>query len=229
MGTASVSLHQPAWALFQRDLQLSRRMGSQAMLPLVFLFSVIAMVPLGIGPGPELLRAISPGMIWVAALLSGLLALDGLFKSDFEDGTLEQWWVGEQPVVTLASVRIFSHWLITAGPTILATPIAAQMLYLPNDVLGLMLLSLLLGTPIMSLVGALGAALTLNAKGGSALVGILVFPLIVPVLIFGTGAVSAALDGLTARPFILLLSALLILGITLVPIATVAALKLSIE
>lgn len=144
MGTASVRLHQPAWALFQRDLRLSRRMGSQAMLPLVFLFSVIAMVPLGIGPGPELLRAISPGMIWVAALLSGLLALDGLFKSDFEDGTLEQWWVGEQSVVTLVSARIFSHWLITAGPTILATPIAAQMLYLPSDVLGLMLLSLLL-------------------------------------------------------------------------------------
>ncbi len=221
--------HSPISALLTRDIRLSARKGAQSLLPLVFLVAVIAMVPLGIGPGPDLLAKIAPGMIWVAAFLAGLLALDGLFRPDLIDGSLEQWWVGNQPVVMLVATRLFSHWCVSALPLILFTPIAAQMLYLPNEVLSLMMLTLVLGTPILSLVGGLGAALTLGARGSSALLGILVFPFAVPVLIFGTGAVSTAVDGLSSKPFLLLLSALLLLSITLVPLATASALKLSIE
>lgn len=220
----------PLVALLHRDLKRNLRLGGQTLLPLVFLFAVVAMIPLGIGPGPNLLSEISAGMIWVAALLSGLLALDGLFKPDLLDGTLEQWWVGgEQPVVGLVTMRILSHWITTAVPLLLFTPLAAQMLFLPNEVLGLLLITLVLGTPTISLVGALAAALTLGLRQGSALLGILVFPLIVPVLIFATGAVSAAVDGLSPQPFLLLLSALLLLALTLGPIATAAALRLAIE
>ncbi len=220
---------QPLIALLLSDLKRARRHGGQSLLPLVFLFSVVAMIPLGIGPGPNLLQAIAPGMIWVAALLSGLLALDGLFKSDFDDGTLEQWWVGDQPVIRLVLVRLGSHWLITALPVIVLTPVAAQMLYLPNAALGLLMLTLLIGTPILSLVGGLASALTLGTRQGGALLGLLIFPLIVPVLIFSTGAVSAFLDGLPVRPYLLLLVALLVLALSLVPLATAAALRLNIE
>jgi len=216
-------------ALFSRDLRRARRQGSQSLLPLVFLFSVIAMIPLGIGPGPDLLRSIAPGMIWVAALLAGMLSFDGLFRPDWEDGTLEQWWVGDQPVVGLVCIRLFTHWLITALPVLAFTPIAAQMLYLPSEALGLLMLTLLMGTPIVSLVGGLSAALTLGSRQGSALLGILIFPLMVPVLIFSTGAVSARLDDLMVRPYLLLLLALLVLAITLVPLAVTAALRINIE
>ena len=224
-----MSPRRPLWALARQDLHRAWQNGGQSLLPLVFLFAVIAMIPLGLGPGPNLLATIAPGMIWVAALLASLLALDGLFRPDLDDGTLEQWWVDDQPVLALVCVRITTHWLISALPIIVATPIAGEMLYLPQQGLGLLMLTLVIGTPILSLIGALASALTINARQGSALLGLLIFPLAAPVLIFATGAVSAHLDGLTARPYVLLLTSLLVLAATLVPIATKHALRLNIE
>lgn len=221
--------HSPLKALLIRDLLRARRQSGQSLLPLVFLFSVVAMIPLGIGPGPNLLSTIAPGMIWVASLLSSLLALDGLFRSDWEDGSLEQWWVGDQPIIGLILVKLMAHWLITAVPVIVFAPIAGQMLYLPSEALPLLLLTLLIGTPIISLIGGLAAALTLGARQGSALLGLLIFPLVVPVLIFSTGSISAFLDGLAVRPYLLLLSALFVLAMTLVPMAIASSLRLNIE
>lgn len=217
------------WALLMQDLRLAIRHGGESLMPLMFLFSVIILVPLGVGPGPNLLSAIAPGMIWVAALLSSLLALERLFRPDFDDGSLEQWWLGHLPVYGLVTVRLFSHWLITGLPIILFAPVAAQMLFLHPDALGTLMISLCLGTPILSLVGGLAAALTLSTNRGSVLLSILVFPLIVPVLVFATGAVSVAAEGFSAQTHLGLLASMLVLALTLVPLAITAALRLNIE
>src|SRR6056297_2289362 len=219
----------PLWALLSQDLRLAIRHGGESLMPLMFLFSVIILVPLGVGPGPNLLSAIAPGMIWVAALLSSLLALERLFRPDFEDGSLEQWWLGHLPVYGLVVVRLFSHWLITGLPIILFAPIAAEMLFLHPDALGTLMISLMLGTPILSLVGGLAAALTLSTNRGSVLLSILVFPLIVPVLVFATEAVSVAAEGISPRTHLGLLAAMLVLALTLVPLAVASALRLNIE
>lgn len=216
-------------ALFKRDLQLAARHAGQSLLPLVFLFAVLILIPLGVGPGPNLLSAMAPGVLWVAALLSGLLALEGLFRPDLEDGSLEQWWVGDQPVMALVAARLFTHWLITGLPVILISPLAAQMLYLPGHALLTLMLSLTLGTALLTLCGGLVAALTLGTQRGGVLLAILLFPLIVPVLIFGAGATTAVADGLSAHAQLKLLTALLVLALTLVPMAMVAALRLNIE
>ena len=216
-------------ALLLRDLRLAVRHGGESLMPLIFLFAVIILVPLGVGPGPNLLAAIAPGMIWVAALLASLLALENLFRPDLEDGTLEQWWLGAAPVTVLVLTRLLSHWLITGVPVILFAPLAAQMLYLPDRALGTLLLSLMIGTPILTLVGGLAAALTLGTNRGSVLLSILVFPLIVPVLIFATSAVTAAADGFSASANLGLLGSLLVLALTLVPLAVTAALRLNVE
>jgi heme exporter protein B len=216
-------------ALLVQDLRLAIRHGGESLMPLMFLFSVIILVPLGVGPGPNLLATIAPGMIWVAALLSSLLALERLFRPDFDDGSLEQWWLGHLPVYGLVLVRLFSHWVITGLPIILFAPVAAQMLYLPSEALGTLILSLLLGTPILSLVGGMAAALTLSTNRGSVLLSILVFPLIVPVLVFATGAVSVAAEGFSPNDHFGLLAAMLVLALTLVPLAITAALRLNIE
>jgi len=216
-------------ALLVQDLRLAIRHGGESLMPLMFLFSVIILVPLGVGPGPNLLASIAPGMIWVAALLSSLLALERLFRPDFDDGSLEQWWLGHLPIYGLVLVRLFSHWLITGLPIILFAPVAAQMLYLPTEALGTLILSLLLGTPILSLVGGMAAALTLSTNRGSVLLSILVFPLIVPVLVFATGAVSVAAEGFSPNDHFGLLAAMLVLALTLVPLAITAALRLNIE
>lgn len=222
-------MFKPAFALLRRDLRLAIRHGGESLLPLLFLFSVLILIPLGVGPGPNLLAAIAPGMVWVAALLASLLALEGLFRPDLEDGTLEQWWTSSAPVGLLVLTRLFSHWLITGLPVILFAPIAAQMLFLPNHALPVLMLSLLIGTPILSLIGGLAAALTLGTKRGSVLLSILIFPLVVPVLIFATGAVSAVVDGLSPQAHLGLLTSLLILALALAPLATTAALKLNVE
>ena len=216
-------------ALLKRDLRLAVRHGGESLMPLVFLFAVLILVPLGVGPGPNLLSAISPGMVWVAALLASLLALEHLFRPDLDDGSLEQWWTGDTPVGLLVATRLFSHWLITGLPVIVFAPVGAQMLYLPDRALGTLVISLIIGTPLLSLIGGLASALTLGTNRGSVLLSILIFPLVVPVLIFATGAVSAVADGLSTPAHLGLLSALLILAITLIPLATTAALRLNIE
>lgn len=215
--------------LLARDLRLALRRGSEAVLPLFFLFAVLILVPLAVGPGPNLLSAMAPGIVWVAALLSSLLALEGLFRDDFTDGSLEQWWLTPWPPLALVVTRLFSHWLITGVPVILVAPLAAQMMYLPAPAWPTLMLSLLIGTPLLSLIGGLAAALTLGTHRGGVLLSILVFPLAVPVLIFATGAVAAAASGLDAGAHLGLLCALLILAVTLVPLAVTAALRMNLE
>lgn len=215
--------------LLARDLRLALRRGGETLMPLFFLFAVIIFVPLGLGPGPNLLRAIAPGIIWVASLLSCLLALDLLFRPDFEDGSLEQWWASPWPPGALVGVRLFSHWLITGVPVIVVSPLAAAMLYLPAEAVPALMLSLALGTPILSILGGLAASLILSTNRGGVLLSILVFPLFVPVLIFATGAVAAAAGGQPTAPYFGLLTALLILAVTLAPPAITAALRLNLE
>ncbi|NEZ03613.1 heme exporter protein CcmB [Wenzhouxiangella sp. XN201] len=219
----------PVPALLRRDLRLALRHGGESLMPLIFLFAVVILIPLGVGPGPNLLASIAPGMIWVAALLASLLALEQLFRPDLEDGTLEQWWLAPCAPTLLVLTRLLGHWLVTGVPVILFAPLAAQMLYLPVAGLPTLMLSLLIGTPILSLVGGLAAALTLGTNRGSVLLSILVFPMVVPVLIFATGAVAAAAEGYSAAAHLGLLTALLILAATLAPLAITAALRLNIE
>ena len=219
----------PALALLVRDLRLAVRRGGESLLPLFFLFAVIILIPLGVGPGPNLLAAIAPGMIWVAALLASLLALERLFRPDLEDGTLEQWFVGGGPVYALVFARLFGHWLITGLPVIVFSPLAAHMLYLPAEALSTLVVTLIVGTPALSVLGGLAAALTLTTRGAGVLLSILVFPLVVPVLIFATGAVSMVADGMEPTAHLGLLTALTIFSITLAPVAIAAALKLNLE
>ncbi|MEX0914920.1 MAG: heme exporter protein CcmB, partial [Wenzhouxiangellaceae bacterium] len=194
-----------------------------------FLFTVIVLIPLGVGPGPNLLARMAPGMVWVAALLASLLALEHLFRPDLEDGTLEQWFVGEQSVYARVLSRLFSHWLISGLPVIVFAPLAAEMLHLPHHALGTLIVSLVLGTPALSLLGGLAAALTLSTRGASVLLAILIFPLIVPLVIFATGAVSMAADGLDPDAHLGLLAAFTILSLTLAPIGIAAALRMNLE
>ena len=223
IGTGSAS------ALFRRDMKLAFRRLGESLLPLFFLFTVIVLIPLGVGPGPNLLARMAPGMIWVAALLASLLALEHLFRPDLEDGTLEQRFVGERSVYRRVLARLFSHWLITGLPVILFSPLAAEMLHLPRHALGTLIISLLIGTPALSLLGGLAASLTLSTRGASVLLSILIFPLIVPLVIFATGAVSMAADSLDPNAHLGLLAAFTILSLTLAPIGIAAALRMNLE
>jgi len=219
----------PALALFRRDLRLAARRPGESLLPLLFLFTVIVLIPLGVGPGPNLLARMAPGMIWVAALLASLLALERLFRPDLEDGTLEQWFVGGEAILGHVWARLASHWLVTSLPVIVFAPLAAEMLGLPDRALGVLLASLVIGTPALSLLGALTAALTLATRGAGALLAILIFPLIVPLVIFATGAVSLAADGMDPGAHLGLLAAFSILAMTLAPFGIAATLKMSLE
>ncbi|MDT8437979.1 MAG: heme exporter protein CcmB [Wenzhouxiangellaceae bacterium] len=216
-------------ALFQRDMKLAFRRLGESLLPLFFLFTVIVLIPLGVGPGPTLLARMAPGMVWVAALLASLLALEHLFRPDLDDGTLEQWFVGDSGVLGRVWARLASHWLITGLPVIVFSPLAAEMLHLPHHALGTLIISLIIGTPALSLIGGLAAALTLSTRGASVLLSILVFPLIVPLVIFATGAVSMQADGLDPTAHLGLLGAFTILAMTLAPFGISAALRMNLE
>jgi len=216
-------------ALLGRDLKLAMRRLGESLLPLFFLFTVIILIPLGVGPGPNLLARMAPGMIWVAALLASLLALEHLFRPDLEDATLEQWFVGRQSAYGRVVARLVSHWLITGLPVIVFSPVAAEMLNLPREALPTLVLSLAIGTPALSLLGGLAAALTLSTRGASVLLSILIFPLIVPLVIFATGAVAMAADGMNPDAHLGLLAAFTILAATLAPFGITAALRMNVE
>lgn len=220
---------QPVRALFGRDIKLAFRRLGESLLPLFFLFTVIVLIPLGVGPGPNLLARMAPGMVWVAALLASLLALEHLFRPDLEDGTLEQWFVGGESVYGRVMARLFSHWLITGLPVIVFSPLAAEMLNLPHRALDTLVITLLIGTPALSLLGGLAAALTLSTRGASVLLSILIFPLIVPLVIFATGAVAMDADSLDPSPYLGLLGAFTVLSLTLAPFGIAAALRMNLE
>jgi len=216
-------------AVLSRDLQISVRRGSEALLPLVFLLLVVSLFPLGVGPGPGLLSQIGAGVIWIAALLATVISLDTLFRSDFEDGSLDQFLVSGIPTSVVALAKVTAHWLVSGLPLVLLSPLLATWMSLPVETWGVLMASLALGTPVLSLLGAVAAALTLGLKRGGQLLALLVFPLYVPVLIAGTSAVMAASDQLPYTPFLGLMLAGLLAALALTPFATAAALKISVS
>ena len=216
-------------AVLKRDLMLAYRKKSDLFNPLIFFLMVATLFPLGVSPEPDFLAEIAPGVVWVAALLATLLSMDGLFKSDFEDGTLEQTLLSPQPLFVVVLAKVLAHWMMSGLPLALLAPLLAVMLFLPAEGMTGLMLSLLLGTPTLSLVGAIGAALTVGLRKGGVLISLLVLPLYIPVLIFGTSAVQAAVTGLPLAGFFALLGAILVLGLVLAPLAIGAALRISVS
>ncbi|WP_261842389.1 heme exporter protein CcmB [Aliamphritea ceti] len=215
------------WGVLKRDLLLSFRRKSDLVNPLIFFLMVASLFPLGVSPEPTFLEEVAPGVIWVAALLATLLSLDGLFRSDFEDGTLEQTLLSPQPLFLVVLAKVFAHWMMTGLALTLLSPLLAVMLFLPVEGMWGLMASLLLGTPTLSLIGAIGAALTVGLRKGGVLISLLVLPLYIPVLIFGTGAAQAAITGLPLSGYLALLGAILVLGLVLAPFAIAAALRIS--
>ncbi len=215
--------------LIRRDLTLAMRRRSDVLTTLFFFVIVVSLFPLGIGPELETLRQIAPGVFWVAALLASMLALEKLFAGDFDDGTLEQMLLAPEPVFVLVLGKVLAHWLITGLPLVLLAPLLGLQYDLPGETLQVLVLSLLLGTPALSLIGAIGAALTLGLRGGGVLISLLVLPLYIPVLIFGAGAVEANASGLGAAGHLYMMGAILLLALVASPLATAAALRISAE
>ncbi len=217
------------WAVMKRDLMLAFRRRSDLLNPLVFFLMVASLFPLGISPEPTFLEQIAPGVVWVGALLATLLSMDSLFRSDFDDGTLEQTLLSPQPLFLVVLAKVLAHWAMTGLPLTLMAPLLGVMLFLPTEGMSGLVLSLLLGTPTLSLVGAIGAALTVGLRKGGVLISLLVLPLYIPVLIFGAGAVQAAVTGLPLGGYLSLLGAMLALGVALAPLAIAAALRISVS
>lgn len=214
--------------LLKREALLLCRRPVELANPLVFFAIVIALFPLAVGPESQLLKELSPGLIWVAALLAVLLSLDGLFRSDFEDGSLEQWVLSPHPLFVLVLAKVMVHWVFTGLALIVLSPVLALMLGLPVQCLGVLLLSLLLGTPVLSLLGAVGAALTVGLKRGGLLLALLILPLYIPVLILGSGALQASLHGMPSAGQLLWLGSLMVLSLTFSPFAIGAGLRISV-
>jgi heme exporter protein B len=216
-------------ALLRRDFLLAYRRRAELLQPLAFLLVVTTLFPLGVGPSPQLLADIAPGVIWIAALLATVLSLDSLFRSDYEDGTLEQMVMSGQSLSLIALSRIVSHWLVAGLPIVLLSPLLAMWMNLPDAGLSILIQTLIIGTPVLSLIGAIGGALTVSLKRGGQLLSLLVFPLYIPLLILATSAVSAAVVDLPYVGQLGLMFAGLIAALTLAPFATAAALKLSLS
>ena len=218
------------WQLLHREWQLSWRRPGDVLNPLVFFAMVITLFPMAVGPEPQMLQRMASGVIWVAALLATLLSLDGLFRSDFEDGSLEQWVLSPHPLTLLVLVKVLHHWLMCGVLLVLLTPLLGMMLALPWSVIPVLCVTLLLGTAVLSLLGAIGAALTVGLKGGgSMLLTLLILPLYIPVLILGTGTMDAALQGLPVQGYLLWMSCLAVLALSLSPLAIAAGLRIGVS
>src|SRR4051812_36017982 len=215
--------------IVRRDLLIALRRKSDVATALLFFVIVASLFPLGIGAEPNLLRSIAPGVIWVAALLSSMLSLKRLFENDHADGTLEQLLLGGTPLGVLVAAKAFAHWLVSGLPLVAIAPLIALQYDLPAALYGVLALSLLLGTPVLSMIGAIGAALTLGLRGGGVLLSLLVLPLYVPVLVMGAGSVEMAGAGLGGQGQLLLLGALLVASAAFAPWAIAAALRISLE
>ena len=216
--------------VLKRDLMLALRRKSDVFTVLFFFIIVISIFPLGVGFEADTLRKIAPGVVWVAALLASTLALERIFANDFEDGTLEQMLMTPQPLSVLVFAKIIAHWLLTGLPLVLIAPLAGLQYNLSLSTIGTLMLVLLIGTPVLSMIGAIGAALTLGLRGGGVLISLLVLPLYIPVLVYGAGAISASMQGdVSLQAYYLLLSAFLLLALVFAPWATAAALRISVE
>jgi heme exporter protein B len=222
-----LSLVQAFVFLLRRDLLLALRNRAEYAVPLLFFVLVITLFPLALGALPELLARIAPGIIWVAALLASMLSLDSIFRSDFDDGSLEQILLSAHPVAVLVLAKVCAHWLVTGLPLLIISPLLAGMLGVASDALPTLLLTILLGTPVLSLIGAIGVALTVGLRKGGIILSLLVLPLYVPVLIFAASAVENAAQGLDISAQIYMLLAFLFLSLSLSPWATASALRMS--
>jgi heme exporter protein B len=220
---------QTLFYVVSRDVLLAMRRRADVATTLFFFVLVASLFPLGVGPEPKLLRTMAPGILWVAALLASMLSLGRLFAEDYADGSLEQLMLAPEPLTLVVIGKLVAHWLVSGLPLVLISPVLALQFDLPRDAIVTLMLALLLGTPMLSLIGAIGAALTIGVRGGGVLISLLVLPLYVPVLIFGAGAVDASAMGMDASGHLSILGALLLLSVVLAPWATAAALRISLE
>ena len=216
-------------AIVRRELQLAFRRGGDAVLALGFFVVAVALFPFAIGPERALLASIAAGLIWVTAMLAATVSVERLFRADLEDGTLELLALKSLPLELVVLAKVLAHWLLSGLAVLLLTPLLAIMLHLPEAALPPLLAGLALGTPVLSLIGALGAALVLGARRGGALIGLIVLPLFLPVLIFGVSAVEAALSGLPVAPHLMILGALLLVALPVGVFGAAAALRLALE
>jgi heme exporter protein B len=215
--------------LMRRDVRLAVRQGSASTMVVVFFVLTVTLFPLGVGPESALLGRIAAGVIWVAALLASMLSLDRLFQADFEDGSLDLLALSNLPLEFAVLAKTAAHWITTGLPLIAVSPLLALILNMEMAGWLTLIAAMLLGTPALSLIGGIGAALTVGVRRGGVLVSLLVLPLYIPVLIFGVGAVEAAITGLSQRPHLLILAAALLLSVVLAPLASAAALRLNLE
>jgi heme exporter protein B len=224
-----LSLFSLLMLVVRRDLVLAMRRRADVLTTLIFFVMVVSLFPLGVGPEMDMLRKMAPGVLWVAALLASMLSLGRLFSADYLDGTLEQMLLAPQSLSVLVLGKMASHWMVSGLPLVLMTPVLGLQFDMSMQAIAVLILGLLLGTPILSMVGAIGAALTLGLRGGGVLLSLLVLPLCIPVLIFGTGAVEAVTSGLSASSHLSLMGALLVLALAFTPWVTAQALRISME
>ena len=217
------------WAVVRRDLTISGRRLSDAVAVVMFFVLAVVLFPLGVGPELEILQRIAPGIIWVAALLAAMLSLDQIFQSDADDGSLDLLVLAPIPLETIVLAKCCAHWMVTGLPLILAAPILGFLLNLPAIGHVVMLITLVVATPTISLVGSVGAALTVGARRGGVLVALLILPLLTPILIMSVSAVDLALVGLNYLPLVLLLLAFFLVSVVLCPLVSAAALRLAVE
>ncbi len=213
--------------LLLRDMRLALRSRHELANPLIFFVLVVTLFPLAVMPTPERLQEMAPGVIWVAALLSVLLSLDRLFNQDYEDGSLDQLMLSPNPLVVLVLAKVSAHWLLTGLPLVIIAPLLGVFMQLSSESLNVLIWSLLLGTPVLSLIGAIGVSLTVAVNRGGVLLSLIVLPLYIPVLIFGANAIDVANDGMSVRGQLYFLGAVLALAISLAPLATAVALRIT--
>jgi len=217
------------FAALKRELLLVFRHRSDIINPLAFFLMVAVLFPLGVSPDPSFLSEVASGVIWVAALLACLLSVDSIFRSDFQDGSLEQMLISAESLWLIVTAKVITHWLVSGFFLALISPLVGMMFFLPEQGYFSLIVSLLLGTPTLSLMGAIGSALTVGLRKGGVLISLLVLPLYIPVLIFGAGTVQAGVMGLPIQGYLALLAAILVFSLMLAPVAIVAALKISVR
>lgn len=223
------SLLHAVGAVIKRDLLLAYRFRAELINPLAFFVMVITLFPLALGAEIALLKRIAPAIIWVAALLASLMSIESLFRADYDDGSLELMVMTPHPLSILVLAKVIGHWLVSSVPLLFVAPLMGMMLHMDTDIIGVLLVTLLLGTPVLSLIGGIAVALTLGLRKGGALLAILVLPLYVPILIFASSAIDAAMTGFPVSGHLSMMCAILFLALTLTPLPTAAALKMSLS
>jgi heme exporter protein B len=229
----STTMGTSVWRAFlstlKRDLLISFKRKNDIANPFMFFFIVVSLFPIGIGPDADKLSEIATGVIWIAVLLSSMLSMDNLYRADFEDGSLEQLLLSPNPLFFLVLAKNISHWLVSGLPVILVSPVLAYMLNLPSQAYGVLVLSLLIGTPIISLLGSIAVALTVGLGSRGLILAVITLPMSVPVLIFGTLAVQSQLNGISPTGYLALLFAMFAASLSLAPLASAAALRISVN